>query len=613
MKTYVRYACLLGVLMLRAGVPARAGLIFESAPASETDCSCGGPANEFWYITANFQVTEPVETGSIGGRFRDFEHGAPIFGAIVRIDGESDRIAPNDFESGAVLGATLIDLPPTTKEVSANLRVTLTPGWYALVFGAGRFGATGSAGVVGNATLDGASLVYRMRTGTGAISIESYAARLFVTTTPIPELSILTDTATLGVFSLRAPALHRGEVLFKADDDLVRMTIDGGNLQSVVQHLQTIIPERTDSFSVLERGSPIRDGSVAFHGGRFNVVNGLYTDVRGKLERVIDSTMAVPGGTDLFQFPQFGMVASLSGTSVAFAGRNGTTSMGAYVWRNGTIDVIANASTLIPGTGFAFTILEDLVIAVDGDDVGFAGGNTDQGILGVFRHDGVTLETIYDNSVPLPDGTPFDLGGVVRMREDRFSFVGCSNQLVNCGFYSDADGPLQTVASFETLAPESTTTFSVFFLPHAFDGRHVVFTARFEGTRNGIFTDLPGELARVVATGDVVGNRTVDRLASSGHAIDGNKIALQVTFDDFSEAIVLAKYPPVPGDVDDNSFVDLRDAARLQNCFGQTVLLTDPTPCRNADFNGDTSIALSDYKSWADCGGGPGQPSPCRY
>jgi hypothetical protein len=67
-----------------------------------------------------------------------------IFGALVRVSGPSAPPTPADLSGSDVLGTTLITLPPalTSDNVSGPLSLTLTPGWYAVIFGSGKFGAT---------------------------------------------------------------------------------------------------------------------------------------------------------------------------------------------------------------------------------------------------------------------------------------------------------------------------------------------------------------------------------------------------------------------------------------------------------------------------------------
>ncbi len=304
--------------------------IFETEPATTDICSCGATADSAFYFASNFQVTDTVETGSIGGQFRDFGDGSPIFGAIVRVDGETDRIGLANFESDKLLGATIIDVPPTTQEVSGNLRVTLTPGWYAVVFGSGRYGTTGAAGAVANNVTQGTSEIYSLNTNTNGISISATALRFFVESTPVPEFSVLLDTKTSEFFDLGVPELHDGAIVFKTDNGISQMELADPTPQQVADDFDTTIPETNSTFSYFEDSATTRDRSVAFFGGIFNSLAGLYTDARGTLERVIDDTMTVPGGTDPFLFPQHFRRASISRGAITFAGRNGTPSMGIY-------------------------------------------------------------------------------------------------------------------------------------------------------------------------------------------------------------------------------------------------------------------------------------------
>lgn len=56
-------------------------------------------------------------------------------------------------------------------------------------------------------------------------------------------------------------------------------------------------------------------------------------------------------------------------------------------------------------------------------------------------------------------------------------------------------------------------------------------------------------------------------------------------------------------DVDADRDSDLRDFARLQNCFTGTGPVT--LACRSADLNNDSKVDLADYKNLAVCSTGP--------
>jgi hypothetical protein len=125
-----------------------ASIIFESGTLGTTGLSLGEvpSANVSNYVLngVRFQVTKPVATTKIGGHFV----GAPgengrLFGAIVSLDSASDFPDSGNLSTVDVLGSTLIEFPYPSSEVFGNLAVTLDPGWYAVVFGSGLFGATG--------------------------------------------------------------------------------------------------------------------------------------------------------------------------------------------------------------------------------------------------------------------------------------------------------------------------------------------------------------------------------------------------------------------------------------------------------------------------------------
>jgi hypothetical protein len=138
----------------------------------------------------------------IGGKFTP---GPPptgnneIFGAIVRVNSQSDK---PDLSSN-LLGSTLITLPTgqDVENVSGPLSLTLTPGWYALVFGTGQFGATGQAIAVETmdnkpANSTSGDITYAIRHSDGTLFTQAAGARYFVEGTPsvtaTPEPASLT-------------------------------------------------------------------------------------------------------------------------------------------------------------------------------------------------------------------------------------------------------------------------------------------------------------------------------------------------------------------------------------------------------------------------------------
>jgi hypothetical protein len=132
---------LLGVLLIGVTPLAAAGSsIYESAPIGPLALS-GDPPPVIMaeqYLGVKFHVARPVRTGSVGGCFAPYAPGgeAEILGAIVRLDGPHDFPKSFDLTTNDVVGKTRIHIAEPAGDFAGDLSVTLTEGWYALVFAA---------------------------------------------------------------------------------------------------------------------------------------------------------------------------------------------------------------------------------------------------------------------------------------------------------------------------------------------------------------------------------------------------------------------------------------------------------------------------------------------
>jgi hypothetical protein len=76
--------------------------------------------------------------------------GTPIFAALVELDGAHDFPDSTDLSTPDLLAVGILQpLPPgpaDSSEVSTHLVAPLSPGWHALVLGAGLFGTDGGFG-----------------------------------------------------------------------------------------------------------------------------------------------------------------------------------------------------------------------------------------------------------------------------------------------------------------------------------------------------------------------------------------------------------------------------------------------------------------------------------
>lgn len=139
----------------------RADILFESGTLRPTEIYIneigggvdpgGAVVSDFIFDGVRFQLSEAAVISQIGGHFvANATSQDSFFGAIVRLDGAMDFPNSNDLSTPDVLGATLLTFPNPSAEVFGNLELHLDPGWYALVFGSGLFGATGWGGTLLN-------------------------------------------------------------------------------------------------------------------------------------------------------------------------------------------------------------------------------------------------------------------------------------------------------------------------------------------------------------------------------------------------------------------------------------------------------------------------------
>jgi hypothetical protein len=185
----------LGAMSVIVGlaVPAAAQpVVYERAVLGTTGITSGGgiAANDQFYTGWRFEVTGgPVTTTRLGGHF--FPGSGTVFGAIVALTGPADDPDAFDLTGPDVLGTALVTMSFSgcSCDLGAPIALTLNDGWYMVIFGSGRFGATGFgpgfvAQAAGTAT-PGAQLnvTYRQAThpsGQGGPFVQGSVGRVFV-------------------------------------------------------------------------------------------------------------------------------------------------------------------------------------------------------------------------------------------------------------------------------------------------------------------------------------------------------------------------------------------------------------------------------------------------
>ncbi len=123
---------------------------------------------------------------------------------------------------------------------------------------------------------------------------------------------------------------------------------------STVADKSTAIPGGTGNFTRFFPPVPIGGDDVAFLAEGSSGQEGIYTSIGGTLAVVVDLGTMIPGGTG--NFTSLGFPVSLGGADFAFIGF-GAGQEGIYTSIGGTLAVVADLSTMIPGGTGTFTDL----------------------------------------------------------------------------------------------------------------------------------------------------------------------------------------------------------------------------------------------------------------
>jgi len=143
--------CMISLIGLCGGA-VRGAVLFESATLGPTGVTGGEVpgVDHAQYLGARFHLDHDVKVQSVGGHFMGLTH--QYFAAIVPLSGPDalpTGIPYVDFAS-TFLGAASFSTPFASVDILVPLSVSLAPGDYGLVFGAGEFGTSGSGGMPRN-------------------------------------------------------------------------------------------------------------------------------------------------------------------------------------------------------------------------------------------------------------------------------------------------------------------------------------------------------------------------------------------------------------------------------------------------------------------------------
>ena len=274
--------------------------------------------------------------------------------------------------------------------------------------------------------------------------------------------------------------------------------------------VQTSVPGGHGTFSIFGAPSIDGDGNLVFCGRSDVDAPGIYAVVRGSLRVVADASTPIPGQDTTFAhgFRSYG--ASIDQGNIAFYAFTQSTELGGgvYLWKDGAVDLVADGNTPVPGGTATFNSIEDPLgfgpfshPPISGVDVAFRAAADNPRQRGVYVRVGGTLDVVADLNDPVPDG----IGD--------FTFLGADITIANGkvafrgegkefqrGIYTNLTGPLTKVVDTTDSIPGGTGHFTSVEYP-LFDGSTILFPGEGADGQQGIYVWDGGSISKVVDRG----------------------------------------------------------------------------------------------------------------
>src|SRR5262245_43448263 len=315
----------------------------------------------------------------------------------------------------------------------------------------------------------------------------------------------------------------------------------GGSLQTLAD-FGTPVPGGTGNFSFFGDVAA-SGGTIAFQGDN-GTSPGVYAGPGGSLAKVADTNTPIPGGVGNFQ--SFGIPLTVDSGRVAFVGTGSSLQRGVYSSVAGSLTLVADTSTAIPGgTGNFAGFFSP---SARGGDLAFGGFDHGSG-EGLYTVISGALAKAVDTNTPMPGsggnfvhfGSPvFDGVNIAFIASDAFTPVG--------GYVVGPGGAVTLVAEIPMPAPGGTGNFTFFGGDPSISGSVVSFAALDADNKGALYRAQGGVLTRIVGAGDVLDGKVVSGVGVRRQASNGTAFAFYATFDDGSQGIFLAT-EAVPTDV----------------------------------------------------------------
>lgn len=430
---------------------------------------------------------------------------------------------------------------------------------------------------------------------TALASADAMGAGLNITFSKIADTSTSVPGQNSSFSSFSTPSIQGRQVAFRGDSVGAGLTgIYATSNSGLIKIVDTNTPipgyGSSDTFVTISNPS-LYGGKIAFGGARDVsgfTFEGVVLYSGGTLSVVAQNGTPVPGTlSDVFIYF---FTCSLSGGRLGFT--SGTTSTWGVFATDGGLHAVADESTAIPGTSSLFTQF-CFNPTFSAGDMAFCG--TDGGVSGVYAESGSSLVLVADTATSIPGGsgtfTGFPENPTIRDGRVAFRGEGSSGQK---GVYLD-DGGLSLIADAATAIPGGSGNF-IGFDDLDYEGPalnacgSIAFRGEGSSGQEGIYATLGGALAKVIKAGDALDGKTVAFVDVGREAIDLNRVAFHAAFTNGTSGVFVAT-ASIPEDLDRDGDVDGSDLTILLGSWGSCP--SPPAACP-ADLDGDGDVDGAD-------------------
>jgi hypothetical protein len=216
------------------------------------------------------------------------------------------------------------------------------------------------------------------------------------------------------------------------------------------------------------------------------------------LERVADTTTAVPDGTGTFSDLR---EPAIVGRDLVFEGTDASSNEGIYARRGGVLLKVADTGDLFPGSANTFDNFDDDGPTISRRAIAFLGYEDGTGNDGIFTDAAAPFQTVaIVGTTLIPDGSGDAFSGLssdqASLSGTDVAFEGFGPNGQN-GIYGHFGGVLETVADIGDPSPNGSTFDRAFDEP-SLQGRNVAFEARTNGgTVQGVFARIDGTMVTI--------------------------------------------------------------------------------------------------------------------